>query len=72
MSRVSDYKHHWSDVLAGLAQGSSVAILVAVFVSDLFKPRSYENMQRVTINQNGVNGNGNGNGDFKDLQESGV
>lgn len=37
-SRVSDYKHHWSDVLCGLLQGALVAILVIFFVSDFFKP----------------------------------
>ncbi|XP_017836000.1 putative phosphatidate phosphatase isoform X1 [Drosophila busckii] len=36
MSRVSDYKHHWSDVLAGSAIGVACALIVANYVSDLF------------------------------------
>uniref|UniRef100_A0A4X1SKZ5 Phospholipid phosphatase 1 n=1 Tax=Sus scrofa TaxID=9823 RepID=A0A4X1SKZ5_PIG len=40
LSRVSDYKHHWSDVLTGLIQGALVAIVVAVYVSDFFKERN--------------------------------
>ncbi|NXI57067.1 PLPP2 phosphatase, partial [Chloroceryle aenea] len=38
-SRVSDYKHHWSYVLAGLLQGALIAVLIVRYVSDFFKHR---------------------------------
>ncbi|TKS74553.1 Phospholipid phosphatase 2 [Collichthys lucidus] len=38
-TRVSDYKHHWSDVLVGLLQGALVAVLNVQFVSDFYKKR---------------------------------
>ncbi|MFT7798793.1 phospholipid phosphatase 2-like isoform X1 [Arapaima gigas] len=38
-TRVSDYKHHWSDVLVGLLQGALIAILNVRYVSDFFKAR---------------------------------
>ncbi|KAJ0173959.1 hypothetical protein K1T71_010105 [Dendrolimus kikuchii] len=41
MTRISDYKHHWSDVMAGFAIGLLFAIVIFLFVSDLRKaPRS--------------------------------
>ncbi|KAM4548952.1 phospholipid phosphatase 3 isoform 2-T2 [Odontesthes bonariensis] len=39
LSRVSDHKHHPTDVLAGFVQGALVAYCIVFYVSDLFKPR---------------------------------
>uniref|UniRef100_A0A3P8V6T1 Phospholipid phosphatase 2 n=1 Tax=Cynoglossus semilaevis TaxID=244447 RepID=A0A3P8V6T1_CYNSE len=39
-TRVSDNKHHWSDVLVGLLQGALIATLNVRYVSDFFKQRS--------------------------------
>ncbi|XP_032150704.1 phospholipid phosphatase 2-like [Sapajus apella] len=36
-TRVSDHKHHWSDIFAGLLQGALVAGLTVHYISDLFK-----------------------------------
>ncbi|XP_004717072.1 phospholipid phosphatase 2 [Echinops telfairi] len=38
-TRISDYKHHWSDVLVGLLQGAVVAVLTVLYISDFFKAR---------------------------------
>ncbi|KAM4557696.1 phospholipid phosphatase 3-like isoform 2-T2 [Fundulus diaphanus] len=39
LSRVSDHKHHPTDVLAGFIQGALVAYCVVFFVSELFRPK---------------------------------
>lgn len=36
MSRISDYKHHWSDVLAGAVLGTFCAFIISFCVSNLF------------------------------------
>ncbi|XP_077078546.1 phospholipid phosphatase 2 [Siphateles boraxobius] len=38
-TRVSDYKHHWSDVVVGFLQGALIAVLTVRYVSDFFKER---------------------------------
>ncbi|KAJ9577669.1 hypothetical protein L9F63_005749, partial [Diploptera punctata] len=40
LTRVSDYMHHWSDVLAGISIGTLVAILTVVFMSNLRRSRA--------------------------------
>ncbi|XP_043990712.1 phospholipid phosphatase 3-like isoform X1 [Gambusia affinis] len=39
LTRVSDHKHHPTDVLAGFFQGALVALWIVFFVSNLLKPK---------------------------------
>ncbi|KAK5622466.1 Phospholipid phosphatase 3 [Crenichthys baileyi] len=50
LSRVSDHKHHPTDVLAGFIQGALVAYCIVFYVSDLFTPKG----RRSTLSQTPV------------------
>ncbi|XP_014256649.1 phospholipid phosphatase 1-like [Cimex lectularius] len=39
ISRISDFDHHWSDVVAGMAFGGTYAFFIAVFATDWFHNR---------------------------------
>jgi phosphatidate phosphatase len=41
LSRISDYKHHHTDVLAGLILGSAIAYVVCFHISKLFKRHKF-------------------------------
>lgn len=47
LTRVSDYKHHWQDVLAGLLQGASVATVVSLYLYPAFY-KTYTKFMRNT------------------------
>lgn len=57
-TRISDYKHHWSDVLIGLIQGASVAICVAYYVGGCFKATFWG--MSVNVGEDGIESSSSG------------
>lgn len=61
-TRVSDYKHHWSDVLGGLFLGGSIAIITATCFSTLYSKTFYPDEKRSLLQKdNSELSNLNGN-----------
>ena len=49
-SRVSDYQHHWPDVVAGLVLGVIMAVLFSCRVMKLYhRSRRYNNLSKSTV-----------------------
>uniref|UniRef100_UPI00358E4AD6 phospholipid phosphatase 3-like n=1 Tax=Myxine glutinosa TaxID=7769 RepID=UPI00358E4AD6 len=56
LSRVSDYKHYWSDVLMGFLQGVAVAIFAVFAVSGLFDKSQVNEPEVNDVNDDGTYG----------------
>jgi phosphatidate phosphatase len=39
-TRISDYAHHWSNVLASSKMGTFIGVVAVIFITDLFKTKN--------------------------------
>ncbi|KAF3700065.1 Phospholipid phosphatase 3 [Channa argus] len=49
LTRISDYRHHPTDVLTGFIQGGLTAYWVAFYISSMFKPRTRPDLSPTTM-----------------------
>ncbi|XP_040046583.1 phosphatidic acid phosphatase type 2D [Gasterosteus aculeatus] len=49
LSRISDYRHHPTDVLTGFIQGGLTAYWVAFYISSMFKPCARQDMSPTSL-----------------------
>ncbi|XP_061567872.1 phosphatidic acid phosphatase type 2D [Cololabis saira] len=49
LSRISDYRHHPTDVLAGFIQGGLTAYWVAFYISSMFKPHARPDLSPTSV-----------------------
>ncbi len=68
-SRVSDYKHHWSDVLAGFFIGTFIAVIVALKVLRL-KFHGVERDERTNDRQEISNAAKGGMSEYQDVESA--
>ena len=47
VSRISDYKHHWSDVVGGVLLGVVIGLTISVYVAKFFKGPSIKSLMRL-------------------------
>ncbi|XP_053574218.1 phospholipid phosphatase 3 [Bombina bombina] len=50
LTRISDYRHHPSDVAVGFLQGALVAFCVAFYISDMFRQKSPQSIPLIPRN----------------------